>query len=173
MSKNNALWKDLLRKGTKTLKEELEKEKAQEEETSEEAPEEVMGVPTEEATAEPAAEGTPKQIPEEADEELPVAPQPENQDEPLSLEEAVASDTIPEIAPYHERYYLRYCGGARTEELDLEGTKNFLQDLGFDGGELRQAREGKDRAENFRSADSGNARGRRCQRQNAVPPHRW
>lgn len=55
--------------------------------------------------------------------------------------------------PYHERYYLKYRGGKRTEELDLSGTKAFLQGLGFTGGELRQAREGKGRAESFRNTD--------------------
>lgn len=55
--------------------------------------------------------------------------------------------------PYHERYYLRYREGKRTTALDLEGTRSFLQEIGFDGGELKQAREGKDCAENFRNAD--------------------
>ena len=51
--------------------------------------------------------------------------------------------------PYHERYYLRYREGKRSSALDLDGTKAFLNELGFDGGELRQAREGKHRAESF------------------------
>ena len=55
-----------------------------------------------------------------------------------------------EKTPYHERYYLRYQSGKRTEALDLDGTRAFLQSIGFDGGELRQARAGKDRAEQFR-----------------------
>ena len=55
--------------------------------------------------------------------------------------------------PYHERYYLKYREGKRSAELDLDGTKKVLQMLGFDGGELRQAREGKNRAESFRNAD--------------------
>lgn len=55
--------------------------------------------------------------------------------------------------PYHERYYLRYREGKRTARLDLAGTHAFLRDLGFDGGELRQARQGKDCAEEFRNAD--------------------
>ena len=56
-------------------------------------------------------------------------------------------------APYHERYYLRYREGKRSVPLDLDGTRAFLKTLGFDGGELRQAREGKHSAENFRNAD--------------------
>lgn len=55
--------------------------------------------------------------------------------------------------PYYERYYLKYHKGKRTAALDLEGTKTFLQKIGFDGGELRQAREGKNCAENLRNAD--------------------
>lgn len=53
-------------------------------------------------------------------------------------------------APYHERYYLQYCGGNRCASLDLEGTKKFLQTIGFDGGELRQARTGKEQSEVFK-----------------------
>ncbi len=60
------------------------------------------------------------------------------------------------MLPYHERYYLKYREGKRSTRLDLEGTKGFLQNIGFDGGELRQAREGKDRAESFRSTDRSN-----------------
>ena len=37
--------------------------------------------------------------------------------------------------------------------LDLNGTKALLQELGFDGGELRQARENKNCAEAFRNID--------------------
>ena len=55
--------------------------------------------------------------------------------------------------PYHERYYLKYREGKRSTPLDLEGTKSFLQTIGFDGGELKQAREGKHYAENLLNAD--------------------
>lgn len=55
--------------------------------------------------------------------------------------------------PYHERFYLKYRGGKRSTSLDLNGTRALLQKLGFDGGELRQAREGKDFAESYRNAD--------------------
>lgn len=57
-----------------------------------------------------------------------------------------------EKLPYHERYYLQYGTGKRTVALDLENTKKLLQDLGFGGGELRQAREGKDCAESLRNS---------------------
>jgi hypothetical protein len=63
--------------------------------------------------------------------------------------ENVSSPSRTEKLPYHERYYLRYCNGKRASDLDLEGTKSFLQAIGFDGGELRQAREGKNRAEDL------------------------
>lgn len=58
-----------------------------------------------------------------------------------------------ESVPYHERYYLKYREGKRNTALDLDGTKSFLQEIGFDGGELRQAREGKNCAENLRNSD--------------------
>ena len=63
--------------------------------------------------------------------------------------------SLPEIdaVPYHERYYLKYREGKRNTALDLDGTKSFLQEIGFDGGELRQAREGKNCAENMRNTD--------------------
>ncbi len=44
--------------------------------------------------------------------------------------------------PYHENYYLLY-GNKEKNYLDLDGTADFLRELGFCGGELRQAREGK------------------------------
>lgn len=56
--------------------------------------------------------------------------------------------------PYHERYYLKYREGKRNTELDLDGTKSFMQILGFDGGELKQAREGKKYAESVRDTDN-------------------
>lgn len=55
--------------------------------------------------------------------------------------------------PYYKRYYLKYREGKRTAALDLEGTSAFLQSIGFDGGELRKARKGKNCAEDYRSAD--------------------
>ncbi len=66
--------------------------------------------------------------------------------------QAIEQD-LPVVEPYHETYYLRYGTGKRITPQDLQGTKAFLQTLGFDGGELCQARTGKDKAENFRSAD--------------------
>lgn len=64
--------------------------------------------------------------------------------------------------PYHDRYYLKYREGKRNAELDLEGTQKFLQEIGFDGGELRQAREGKLCAENLHNADNHKGNQMRC-----------
>jgi len=70
----------------------------------------------------------------------------------VSTEETDSFAPNKAVPPYHERYYLRYHEGKRSTALDLEKTKNFLQTLGFDGGELRQAREGKHCAERFQNA---------------------
>lgn len=91
------------------------------------------------------------------------APQAEAPVEEAPAEEPQAEDAAAEAAPapaepgeipYHERYYLKYREGKRNTPLDLEGTRAFLRELGFDGGELRQAREGKNRAETYRNADN-------------------
>ena len=79
---------------------------------------------------------------DESNSETPVEEQPVD---PLS--------DIIKKQPYHERYYLKYRGGKRTAELDLQGTKEFLQGIGFDGGELLQARKGKDHLEAFQSSE--------------------
>lgn len=54
---------------------------------------------------------------------------------------------------YHERYYLLYNDDECKEKIDLSATNAFLKEIGFDGGELKQARLGKDFAENFRNKD--------------------
>lgn len=59
------------------------------------------------------------------------------------LEENESSLPAFQVVPYHERYYLKYCEGKRSIPMDLEGTRMFLQKIGFDGGELRQARKGR------------------------------
>ncbi len=73
--------------------------------------------------------------------------------EETAAEEETPAASEPKEIPYHERYYLKYREGKRSAPLDLDGTKAFLQGLGFDGGELRQAREGKNCAEDYRNAD--------------------
>lgn len=96
--------------------------------------------------------------PEEGREILPVDMPEEQPDIPEEREATPVSDTSvvsgPEASPkpYHERYYLRYENEKRSTGMDIKATSAFLQSIGFDGGELRQARKGKDYAENFRNA---------------------
>ena len=98
-----------------------------------------------------------EQVTEEVDK---TTPETEDAVEEVSTEnetetptEELSSPPEVESVPYHERYYLKYREGKRSTALDLDGTKSFLQEIGFDGGELRQAREGKNCAENMRNTD--------------------
>ncbi len=86
------------------------------------------------------------------------------QENPLAevVEDVAPAPTPANEVPYHERYYLRYGTGTRTMPMDLENTKNFLQNIGFDGGELRQARVGKDMVETFRTAEQGKSNQMYC-----------
>lgn len=100
-------------------------------------------------TEEPIAEEVDERTPEIDDVVEEVSTENENgvpSDQP-------SSPTEIESVPYHERYYLKYREGKRNAVLNLDGTKSFLQEIGFDGGELRQAREGRNFAENLRNAD--------------------
>jgi hypothetical protein len=72
---------------------------------------------------------------------------------PETTLKGVSPASITVAPPYHTRYYLKYQEGKRSTAMDLEGTKAFLQSAGFDGGELRRAREGKNCADNFRNSD--------------------
>lgn len=101
------------------------------------------------------------------EEQVEITPEEEVHAQQTSAEDIPASqqdETTPQwkVAPYHERYYLKYRDGKRNTPLDLEGTKAFLQFLGFDGGELRQAREGKGRADELRNAGSNKSNPMRC-----------
>ena len=98
-----------------------------------------------------------EQVTEEVDK---TTPETEDAVEEVSTEneteaptEELSSPPEVESVPYHKRYYLKYREGKRSTALDLDGTKSFLQEIGFDGGELRQAREGKNCAENMRNTD--------------------
>lgn len=93
--------------------------------------------------------------------------------EAAETEEAVVPDSedsteeaIPSVKriklPYHERYYLLYGAAGPRTELDLQGTKAFLQNMGFDGGELRQARYGKAFAGLMQNAGEGDGTTARC-----------
>lgn len=84
------------------------------------------------------------------------------EEEGLPLKQETFSAPQDRIIPYHERYYLKYREGKRTAPMDLEGVKSFLQSAGFDGGELRQARMGKNSAEHYRSADKDRNNQMRC-----------
>ena len=53
---------------------------------------------------------------------------------------------IPARRPYHLRYYLLYGGTQVPPMLDLAGTLDYLEALGFGSSELRQARAGRDTA---------------------------
>lgn len=82
----------------------------------------------------------------------PVIESPE-EDEMLEEFKAMPVSDVPECEkPYHERYYLQYKGKAKTE-LDLKNTRQFLKELGFDGGELRQARKGEFFSESYKNAE--------------------
>lgn len=101
-------------------------------------------------------------VSEEPTEEAPLptaeASEDEASSEDTSEDEAPSEDTNDseeaKAIPYHERYYLRYGDGSRTAEMDLSGTSAFLQSIGFDGGELRQARMGKDVSESLKSSEN-------------------
>ena len=88
---------------------------------------------------------------EEPNEDIPA--EEEAAQEKSAVAEGAPTATETTAIPYHERFYLKYREGKRSTPLDLEGTRAFLQEIGFDGGELRQAREGKNCAEGYRNAD--------------------
>lgn len=111
----------------------------------------------------PESEEQPQDETEEDAPETEETPAEETQEQPEEAqeEEKPVEEKFPKV-PYHERYYLKYREGKRSTALDLDGTRAFLQELGFDGGELRQAREGKDCAENFRNSDRNKNNQMRC-----------
>lgn len=88
----------------------------------------------------------------------PATPTEDTQNEDAVADKDTPTSSIEEkTIPYHERYYLRYGNSDRTVEMDIAGAKSFLQFAGFDGGELRQARLGKDISENLKTnEDSSN-----------------
>ena len=136
-----------------------------EEESSQTPAEETQIAETEPAEGEVAEGESQEGEPTEGEPTEEVPADGENAEEQPAEGEAAAEEIILPVdlrAPYHERYYLRYREGKRTMALDLDGTKAFLQEIGFDGGELRQAREGKDCAEIFRKADQNKDKQMRC-----------
>ena len=84
-------------------------------------------------------------------------------DEKILNEDTVeVESSLKKTLPYHERYYLKYREGRRSQAMDLDGARNFLQEIGFGGGELRRAREGKNFAEEFQNVDSNPNNQMRC-----------
>ena len=140
-----------------SLIEELQPEEAiPVEEVVEEQPQETNAEIVPEAEQQPedeAADALPEaeEQSEEPNEDVPAEEEAAQEESAVEEEAPVAAET--KEIPYHERFYLKYREGKRSTPLDLEGTRAFLQEIGFDGGELRQAREGKNCAEGYRNAD--------------------
>ena len=140
-----------------SLIEELQPEEAiPVEEVVEEQPQETDAEIVPEAEQQPE-DGATDDLPEaeeqseEPNEDVPAEEEAAQEESAVEEEAPVAAET--KEIPYHERFYLKYREGKRSTPLDLEGTRAFLQEIGFDGGELRQAREGKNCAEGYRNAD--------------------
>lgn len=66
------------------------------------------------------------------------------------------SDSNTESGSYKDNYYLLY-GNKNGRGLDLSGTSNLLRTLGFNGGELRQARNGKDTFQIYKEPEADDA----------------
>lgn len=145
------------------LKGETPQETPETEETQQTSQEQPEEQPEKQGDAPPAEQLTEAEEPKEdealdaaIDEMLQELPEQDRLDPQEVLAEAegdTSSSLLPEAKAYHERYYLRYKEGKRAAEQDLAGTKAFLQAIGIDGGELRQAREGKSRSESYRNGD--------------------
>ena len=77
----------------------------------------------------------------------------ENEDKQVTENEAPETENVkPEIRdiPYHQRYYLLFGHDTAPEGLAITETKTFLTDiLKYNGGALRQARDGKESADAF------------------------
>ena len=109
----------------------------------------------------------PEECPSETEDSLPEAPpaaaeESETEAEAAAAEEAEPPETEPKPVPYSARYSLKYREGKRSTALDLAGTRAFLLDAGFDGGELRRAREGKSCAQQIRDAENSKSSRLRC-----------
>ena len=143
MNKENVLFEE-------GLQQELTQEDAVQEELTEQPAQEEEVVAAEPAEGEEQQESL-----EEGAEDAPEAAEgaASEEGEAPEEEEIDLAAEITKKAPYHDRYSLKYCEGKRTAPLDIAGTKNFLQSIGFDGGELRQAREKKGTSEVFQNHD--------------------
>ena len=73
----------------------------------------------------------------------------------LVSEDVCKEEVDTKTLPYKDNYYLLY-GSKKGRGLDLKGTSKLLCMLGFDGGELHQARNGKDTSKIYiESEDDG------------------
>ena len=84
-----------------------------------------------------------------------TSPETENTpDSSTEAESAPAPQPSQVVAPtpYSQNYYLRY-GNKEKTCVDLDGTSKLLQALGFDGGELRQAREGHETLQTYKGEE--------------------
>ena len=154
MREKDSLNEELQPEETLPVEEEI---KEQQQETDAEIVPEAELQPQDGVTKEPLET---EEQPEKSGEGVPVEEMAE-QEKAVVEEETPAVPEAKEI-PYHERFYLKYREGKRSTPLDLDGTKAFLQELGFDGGELRQAREGKNCAEVYRNTDKNKNNQMRC-----------
>lgn len=95
----------------------------------------------------------PEEIAEDADANIPAPtqenPAPVEQDtlhfEPEQVQAGGGSPISRK--PYHLRCYLLYGGTQVPEQIDVQGTRDYLEALGFGNSELKQARAGRDTAE--------------------------
>lgn len=100
-----------------------------------------------------------QEVASEVAKQLPQVDPAREQAQPAPADAATAQAGTP---AYHERYYLAYHEGKRTTPLDLDGTKAFLQAIGFDGGELRKARLGRCDSEELSLPEKGKANRLSC-----------
>lgn len=118
---------------------------------------------------EPAEEsGAAEDVPEEdTAQELPTdegvvsteekAPMDISGEDEVVVEKAVGLS----VKPYHERYYLLFGFDRVPQDLDLEGTYDFLTGFGFERNFLKEARECKDIAELIANGYNPNEKGKR------------
>jgi Uncharacterized protein conserved in bacteria len=117
------------------------------EEAAEAAAEEIPALETEESEAE--AEETAEAHLEEAAEAAPTEEQSEEKPKAVKERDSFGRK-LPK--PYYKRAYLLYGSDEASQPLDLAGTKEFLLGMGYDGGEMYRARQGKNYAEAIKAA---------------------
>ena len=102
----------------------------------------VEEVPAEEQSEETTEEEQPEEaLQEEEPEEVPAEEQPEE----TPAEEQPEEEPAPkDLTRYHNRYYLLYGDDHEPARFDTKGTIGFLESIGVTGGELGQARRGKE-----------------------------